>query len=565
MPQETQLISQLYIKIDGVDAPQGVMDNLISVEVDDSLNLPDMFVIQLHDPKLEWSDSTTLDIGKEVEISVRGDSSQVKLIVGDITACETEFKHGAGAIVIVRGYDQSHRLSSGRQTKSFVQVTDSDIATRIARELGLKVVADSTTEVHDYVLQENQTNLEFLEGRARRVGFRVLVEGNTLQFKRIPEEGTEVPVLEWGSNLSQFNARLTTSKQASEIEVRGWDPQAKRGIVGTANRAQDMPEVGERRQGGQVAKAAFGTTGKEIVVNRVVATQAEAEALAQSLCEEMGGDFIQAEGVCVGNPAVHAGAVVELKGLSNRFQGRYRVTHALHRYDAKGYSTRFTISGRHGNTIAELVSRQSSGGGNHSVVVGIVTNNQDPDGLGRVKVRFPWLAEDTESNWARLASPMAGQDRGMVFLPEVNDEVLLAFEHGDSNRPYVLGALWNGVDKPPEGNRDGKNNIRKIRSRSGHEIIFNDDHAAGKEKVEIRTKAGHKIILDDSSGQESIEIEDKTGENSVKLDSVQNALSIESKMRLNIKSEFVEIEAKKMMKLKAGGVLIIEGAPVKIN
>ena len=565
MPEEAELISQFYIKIDGDEAPQGIMDNLISIEVDDSLNLPDMFTIQLRDPNLEWTDSDTLGIGKEVEISVQGEGGRAKLIVGEITACETGFKHGTGATMVARGYDQSHRLNRGRQAKSFVQVTDSDIATRIARELGLKVEADSTTEVHEYVLQDNQTNLEFLESRAKRIGFRVLVQGDTLHFKRIPKEGTEVPVLEWGVNLSEFNARLTTSKQASEVEVRGWDPQAKREIVGKANRAQDMPEVGERRQGGQITEAAFNTAGKEIVVNRVVGTQADADALAQSLCEEMGGDFIQAEGICAGNPLVHAGAMVELKGLSERFQGRYRITHALHHYDAKGYTTRFAISGRRDNTLAELVSRQSNGSGSHSVVVGIVTNNQDPNEMGRVKVKFPWLAEGTESHWARIASLMAGQDRGMFFLPEVNDEVLVAFEHGDLNRPYVLGGLWNGVDKPPEGNKDGKNNIRKICSRSGHEIIFDDNNTARKEKIEIHTKAGHKILLDDSSGQEKIEIKDKTGNNSIKMDSVQNAISIESTMKLNIKSQVVEIEAGGMMTLKAGATLTIQGALVKIN
>lgn len=565
MPQAAQLISQFYIKIAGSEAPQGIMDNLISIEVDDSLNLPDMFTIHLRDPKMDWTDSDKLGIGKEVEISVQGESGRTKLIVGEITACETDFKHGVGATMVARGYDQSHRLNRGRQTRSFVQMTDKDIVTRIARELQLKAEADPTSEVHEYVLQDNQTNLEFLESRAKRIGYRVLVEGNKLYFKRIPQGSTAVPVLEWGINLLEFNVRLTTSKQASEIEVRGWDPQAKREIIGKANRAQDMPDIGERRQGGQVAGAAFSTAGKEIVVNRVVSTQAEADALAQSLCEEMGGDFIQAEGVCAGDPAVCAGAMVELKGLSDRFKGRYRITHALHHYDAKGYTTRFTISGRHDNTLAELVSRQSGGSGSHSVVVGIVTNNQDPNGKGRVKVKFPWLAGNTESHWARIASPMAGKNRGMVFLPEVNDEVLVAFEHGDLNRPYVLGALWNGMDEPPEGNKDGKNNIRKICSRSGHEIIFNDDSTARKEKIEVHTKAGHKILLDDSAGQEKIEIKDKTGKNVIKMDSVQNSITLSSAMKLDIDAQIIELNAKGTMTLKAGATLTIQGAMVQIN
>jgi len=170
-----------------------------------------------------------------------------------------------------------------------------------------------------------------------------------------------------------------------------------------------------------------------------------------------------------------------------------------------------------------------------------------------------------ESQWARVASPMAGNNRGMFFLPEVNDEVVVAFEQGDMNRPYILGALWNGVDNPPETNSDGKNNIRKITSRSGHEIIFGDDSTTRKEKLEIHTKAGHTILLDDSAGQEKIEIKDKTGNNVIKMDSVQNSIDITSAMKLKIKAQTVEIEAGAMMTLKSGATLTIQGAIVKIN
>jgi uncharacterized protein involved in type VI secretion and phage assembly len=199
------------------------------------------------------------------------------------------------------------------------------------------------------------------------------------------------------------------------------------------------------------------------------------------------------------------------------------------------------------------------------VAAGIVTNNQDPEGLGRVKVKFPWLSEDNESDWVRIATFMAGPDRGSFFLPEVDDEVLVAFEHGDINRPFVIGALWNGVDKPPESNRDGKNNVRKIRSRSGHEIIFNDNGAAGQEKVEIHTNGGHKIVLDDSAGQAKIEIVDRGGSNTITIDSMQNAITIESGLQLKIKSQTIEIEADGMMTLKAGATLTIQGALVRIN
>ncbi len=208
---------------------------------------------------------------------------------------------------------------------------------------------------------------------------------------------------------------------------------------------------------------------------------------------------------------------------------------------------------------------QETGGKIKGVGVGVVTNNKDPQGMGRVKVRFPWRENQDESHWARIATLMAGKDRGSFFLPEVGDEVLVAFEREDIRHPYVIGGLWNGQDKPPETNSDGKNNIRKIKSRSGHEIIFNDDHEAKKEKVEIHTKAGHKVVLDDAAGSEKIEVRDKSGSNFIVIDSVQNSITIESTAQLKIKSQKIDIEAGATMTLKASGALTIQGAIVKIN
>jgi uncharacterized protein involved in type VI secretion and phage assembly len=217
--------------------------------------------------------------------------------------------------------------------------------------------------------------------------------------------------------------------------------------------------------------------------------------------------------------------------------------------------------------LNELLSREDSQQNRniYGVAIGIVTNNSDPEKRGRVKVNLPWRGENDESYWARIASPMAGNERGFVFYPEVGDEVLVAFDRGDITFPYVIGALWNGQDKPPETNADGKNNIRKIRSRSGHELIFNDDDKNKQEKIEIHTKGGHRIILDDSSGKEKIEIVDKSGKNKITIDSVQNSIAMESAMKLTIKANMVEIEGSTSLTLKSNAALTIQGMPVKIN
>lgn len=197
------------------------------------------------------------------------------------------------------------------------------------------------------------------------------------------------------------------------------------------------------------------------------------------------------------------------------------------------------------------------------VAVGIVTDNQDPEGMGRVKLSFPWRSADDESYWARMAVPMAGPERGTYFLPEVDDEVLVGFADGDVRHPYVLGALWNGQDAPPEANSDGNNDVRKIHSRSGHELVFDDADRSGK--VELNSSGGHTVTLDDSSGSETITVEDKTGQNRIEFDATSNELTIEAGAKLSIEAPTVEIAGDGSLKLESNGMLTINGTLVKIN
>ena len=594
MPQAQELISQMYLKIDGSNASEEIMDSLISIEVDDSLLIPDMFSIHLRDPSFKRTDSDDFGLGKPVEITVKGESGTSKLLTGEITAIEPEFSQTAGPTVVIRGYDKSHRLHRAKQTKTYVQATDSDIAQTIARECGLKAKVDSTREVHEYVCQYNQSDMEFLQDRAQRIGYRMYVEDDKLYFRQAPETEPQVPVLEWGINLLDFQARLTTAQQVTEVTVRGWDPKTKKEIIGQATTPQDTPQVGEPRSGGETAKRAFNIESKEIVVDRPVATQAEADALAQSICDEMGNAFIQAEGTCLGDPAVHAGTIVELKGVGQRFSGRYRITHAIHRYDYFGYTTRFEISGRRTNTLGQLLATKAAS--KHSMVVGIVTNNRDPDGLGRVKVKFPTLPGNEESNWARLVSPMAGNGRGFEFIPEVNDEVLVTFEQDDTHRPFVLGALWNGKDKPPESSdklvsSTGKVEKRIIRSRSGHTITLDDTDNSEKisivdktgknlieidsknnsleikagSKVEIHTDDGHTIVLDSNGIKIEAKGKDLTLKaTNVKIESDMN-VDIKAGMNMTVEGSMTKISGKATMDLDGGGMLNVKGALVKIN
>ncbi|PWV95675.1 hypothetical protein DFQ01_12518 [Paenibacillus cellulosilyticus] len=202
----------------------------------------------------------------------------------------------------------------------------------------------------------------------------------------------------------------------------------------------------------------------------------------------------------------------------------------------------------------------------YGVMIALVTNNQDPEGLARVKLTYPWRGgsdgASDESHWARMAVPNGGKERGMYFLPEVGDEVLVAFEHGDINHPYVLGSLWNGKDKPPGSNDDGNNNKRIIKSRSGHEIVLDDTD--GKENVTITSKDGQTIKLADGSDGPAVQITD-ANDNSIVIDGKSNAITVTSTQKVVIKSSIIEMTADASMTLKSSGPLKIQGAIVQIN
>ncbi|MBE0430678.1 MAG: VgrG-related protein [Dehalococcoidia bacterium] len=544
---EARHLAQMPLKIGGSDAPRDMMHAIKEIVVDTSLHLPDMFTIHLDDNTLHWIDSPLLEIGTEIEISgtpggsEEENGSATQLITqGEITAIEPELMAEAGSSVIIRGYDKSHRLYRGKKSRVFTQVSDGDIVQRIARDCGLRADVETTNQVYDHVFQDYQTDMEFIQGRAERVGYLAYVKDGTLHFGRETANGGQRPTLELGDNLRDFQARFTTAEQVGEVEVHGWDPKAKQAIIGKATSPRGTPTVNSQSHGGTAAQEAFNLTAQEVVNKHPLWTQAEAETLAQSVLDDRCHAFFHGEGTCFGNPAVRAGADIELKGIGQRFSGIYRVTRAIHRYDLAGYVTHFEISGHRANTLGQLLSGNDNRG--YGVVIGIVTNAQDPDGLARVKVKYPTISDQLESHWARLVTPMAGAGRGFEFIPEVNDEVLVAFEYDDINKPYILGALWNGKDKPPQAS---------------------DAIVSGDGKVQkriIHSRSGHTITLDDTAGGEKISIVDKTGTNLLEIDSKQNTMSMKTSdgHKIVMEPKGIILESAGTLTLKSTGNMEIQ-------
>jgi uncharacterized protein involved in type VI secretion and phage assembly len=208
------------------------------------------------------------------------------------------------------------------------------------------------------------------------------------------------------------------------------------------------------------------------------------------------------------------------------------------------------------SVIDSLDQEDEGGGGIAGVTSGIVTQNKDPEKLGRVKLTLPWREEGFETDWTRIVTPMAGGARGTFFLPEVGDEVLVAFDRNDIRFPYVLGSLWNGTDKPPQTNEDGKNDIRVIQTRKGHTLLFDD---GDKGKIELKLADGKSVTIDG----DGITIDDSA--NTIKLDAKGGAVSIEAKQELKLKAPKISIAASATMEIKGGQMLKAEATMVKIN
>jgi len=547
------LLSHFFLRIADADALPELMQSIERLVIESSLHGPDIATLVLHDPQLRWIDAPELDPGVPIKIWAAVGTREEQLFDGEIVELEPEFS-GNTQRFVVRAYDRLHRLAHGRQTRSFVQVSDADLFQKLAAEVGLEARIEGGESPIPYLLQANTSSLNLLRERAARLGQLLYVEGTTLHCAP-PQSSAAAVELTWGADLMEFRPQLTTLGQVQRVVVRGWNPETREEITAVAEAGDDGPQIGEARSGGALVQAAFQITTEHQVTALPVRSQTRADQLAQATARRRATQFVTAEGMCRGNPAVVAGITLRIAAVGDRFSGAYFVTEARHRYGATGYRTEFQISGLDPATL--FGQRMPQPGSASALAIGIVTDNLDPQGQGRVKLRFPWLSGEHTSDWARIAAPGAGAERGMQWLPEIDDEVLVGFELGDVQHPYVLGGLWNGVDAPPRPSDelvgDGKVQQRVLRSRTGHVIVLDDSDEGG---VRVEDRNGNMLVL--SSKDNRLRLEDRRG-NTIILDAEQNSISIKAKGEITL-------EAGGSLSLKGNGVRIDGGAgPVDID
>ena len=492
----------------GGTALPAIAENCLSrTEVDTHLLLPAMFALTFEDLTGAALDQAGLNIGVQVQVQAGTDSSS-SLITGEITAIEGYYR-GLTGWTVVRGYDLCHRLQRARRTRSFEEMTDSDIATQLANDAKLPVGEITPTEtVHEHLLQCNQTDWEFLAQRAAETGYEFgMVDGKFRFGKAATVADAGEPELSFPGSLLRFEPRVTAGNVTPDVEVRVWDPlqatlstaspiptadsgasaASPQGLTevagmfsaggsGDASASDDSSSAGGADLGPAPSPTAYVVSGLPVD---------SAESAASALAASIGGTFAEAEGEAVGSAAVHPGATVKVSGVPGRFPTLWLVTRARHVFDLteNGYRTEFSAGGRNDRSLLGLTT---TGGANPARIPGLVCGIVDDigDEHARVRLTLPWLSPQAHTDWAPVVQFGAGKRSGAMFLPEVGDEVLVGFEFGDPRRPYVLGGLVTQQSSydlggspvmQGAGGADSSVARRGFVSASGSKLVFHDE------------------------------------------------------------------------------------------
>jgi phage protein D len=493
MPDDSKDHVALYtILIDGGELAQEQRDRTKEIRVVNNLRLPDVCTVSVSYPKADGIDTHPFNIGSKLEIRLGAKEEQATetLFKGDIVTLEPSF--GAGGVgLLVRAYDRAHLLHRSRKVRTFQNQTASDIVKTIAQQNGLQFQGESTSAVYEFMMQDNVTDWEFIWQLAERAGYEFLIEDATAKFRK-PGSGPTVAV-EWPKTLISFNPRVTAVQQVKSVSIATHDPKTKKVLENNTTWSDSMQvaQIGYKRP--EVANK-FAES-KVHIATEPVKTAGEARAITEALMAKLANGYVAAEGTAFGNPKIKAGSMVQVTGIGQNFSGKYRIATATHVLRGGGsYMTTFANSPAH--TILGVVGGSNGNGAGvdfaSGLILGIVTNNNDPENMGRVRVMIPALGKDVQGKdaegwWARIASVSAGKERGLMMLPVVGEEVLIGFEHGDITRPYVLGSLFNGKDLP--GND-------LLQEKNGSFALKSDEKIYQQSKKEFTIKSDDKLVIE---------------------------------------------------------------------
>lgn len=575
------------------ELPQAWASQLVSCSVDENVGLPDTAVLTYRDPYHTLLTATGITIGTPLKISVVTVQEQAKerLFTGEVTALELD-SDTTGSFTVVRAFSKAHRLQRGRKVVAFRNMKAADIVRKVAAGAGLTCgKVEAAPVMYKQLTQPNISDWDFLQYLAGESGAHVRVdEKGLLQFVK-PKPAASAPspatsatrspmVLEYGRNLLALRAVLTGADGADSVEVRGWDVETKTRLVAREQSVRSTTVVPGMSP--SAAAKAFGAKARMTVADTPYRTQAEAGAVAGAVAAQVSSGFGEIEAVAEGNPKLRAGAPVALGNVGPAFAGRYTATAAHHVLDPHGgYRTTVLVSTSPDRSLSGLTGGGASPHGPRipGLAIGVVTDIREGAGRGKgkdergsVRLKFPWLDDTYVSDWVRTVQ-WGGQGGGGVFSPEVNDEVLVGFEQGLLDSPYVLGGLYNGVDKPSPHDvplvdpTSGKVNRRSLVSRSGNRIELLD---APRGPSGVRLATGDKqleVTLDERKGEIALKVFARgTSRVLSHLTLGRSGITLDAGTgNVNVKGASVTINGKTGVTVDGGLLAVLKARLIRIN
>jgi phage protein D len=554
--------SQCDVQVDGAPLEPTVFGRLVSAEVDSSIFAPARFRLVFRATPAEVLEPAKLQLATDVVISVSSGGVPTPLITAEVTAVEVDYAPD-GALTVVRGMDKSHRMMRGTRTRAYPEMLASEVVAKLLAGAGLRAGRlVPTAHVYEWLSQANVSDWVFVQQLAALENRVAYADAEGLfNFVPITDPRTGPPPvldaferprgnqLAMGDNLVRLRACVTSAEQVPEVTVLGYDPATAEPVVapspGKPSTSMSVdPGTLPAVVAGEFAATAF------VDVSRPFDSEATANNRAGAIAARIAGALGEMEGECLGNPALHAGEAISVGLAGLPFDGQYVLSSARHVFapESGGYTTWFTVGGLEDRSLLALGSggahaaaaRPSIGG----LVIGKVSDNVDEQELGRVKVTFPWLSPEYVSSWARTVQIGASKEgAGFVWVPEVGDEVLVGFDRGEVDHPYVLGNLYNGVFKPEPAPQVGGGAVasRRITSRARHTVQFDD----GPEAMGITITTGDKSCT-------------------IKLDAEEQSIELTSLGRVSIKAggEGLSIDSEGDVSIAAVGTLSLQGATV---
>ncbi len=493
--------SQCEVLIMGAPLNPLVSNQLVAVEVDSTMFVPSQFKLVFSGMPDDVLLPGGLQLATPVTVTASEDGVPMPLITGEITSVEVEHDHGE-TLTVVRGMDRSHRLMRGTKTMAYPEMTASTVVTMLCGESGVipgEIIPTET--IYPWLTQANVSSWVFIQQLAALencVAYSDPLGLFNFGPMTMPEAGLPPAVtyatpptgtqLVLGHNLVRLRAVVTGAEQVPVVTATGYDPSLTVPVIGPF---PSIPSSSQSIDPGVLPPVVGGELGGTPFFDSSRPFDQEGGAMkwAESVAADIAGALAEIEGECLGNPSLLAGESITLGMAGLPFDGYYICTAARHVFDAEqgGYTTWITVGGYRDRSLFAL----SSGSGPNDtirptipgLVIGTVVNNLDPEEQGQVQVMFPWLAPSYISAWCRVmqigASKAGG---GFLWIPEIGDEVLIGFDRGSIDHPYVIGNLYNGIAAPfPPPSVEGVVANRRIASRMAHTIEWND----GPEKLGI--------------------------------------------------------------------------------